>query len=143
LQALFGLTQVRRLPEFVSRRREIAERYRAKLSGVPGLEVLPVPDGAEPNYYKLIALLDGVEPELLRAELRDRHDVALGGYVYEVPLHQQPALRHLADGALPVAEDLCRRHICPPIYPSLTDEQLDHVVAAVDERMSAHLLGSS
>jgi perosamine synthetase len=141
MQAMLGLTQVRRLPEFVARRREIAERYRTKLAGVPGLEVVPVPDGAEPNYYKLIALVDGVEPEVLRAELRARHDVALGGYVYEVPLHQQPALRHLAGGPLPVAEDLCRRHICPPIYPSLTDEQLDHVVAAVDERMSSHLLG--
>ncbi len=141
MQAMLGLTQVRRLPGFVARRREIAERYRTKLAGVPGLEVVPAPDGAAPNFYKLIALVDGVEPEVLRAELRAQHDVALGGYVYEVPLHQQPVLRHLADGPLPVAEDLCRRHICPPIYPSLTDEQLDHVVAAVDERMSSHLLG--
>jgi perosamine synthetase len=142
LQAMLGLTQVRHLPEFVARRQEIAERYRTKLSGVPGLETVAVPDGARPNFYKLIALVDGVEPDVLKAELRALHHVSLGGYVYEVPLHQQPAFRDLADGALPVAEDLCRRHICPPIYPSLTDEQIDHVIAAIDERMSAHLLGT-
>lgn len=137
-QAILGLTQVPRLPQFIARRQEIAERYRAKLSGVPGLQVLPVPDGAQPNFYKLIVLVEGASPELLQRELREQYEISLGGYVYELPLHQQPVFRHLADSALPVAEDLCRRHLCPPIYPSLSDEQVDYVITAIDERVCAH-----
>lgn len=137
LQAILGLAQLRRLDEMIAQRRRVAERYRRGLADVPGIEVLDVPDGAHHNFYKLIALLDGVTPEELRASLREHHGVALGGYVYELPLHEQPVFAHLADGSLPVAEDLCRRHICPPIYPTLGDEQVDLVVGAIADRLAA------
>ncbi|MGC5032750.1 DegT/DnrJ/EryC1/StrS family aminotransferase [Micromonospora sp. DT229] len=139
VSAMFGLAQTARLPDFVARRREIAERYRQKLSGVPGITVLPEADGARSCYYKVIAVLDGVEPAVLREELHDRYDVTLGGAVYDLPMHQQPVFRQYADGPLPVAEDLCQRHICPPVYPSLTEAQLDHVVTALTERVNFHL----
>lgn len=135
---MFGVTQVARLPQFVARRRQIAERYRQGLSGVPGIAVLPEPDGARSCYYKLIALLDRLPPAVLAEELRTQYGVVLGGAVYELPLHQQPVFQPYADGPLPVAEDLCRRHICPPVYPSLTAEQLDLVITAIKERMDAH-----
>lgn len=139
VHAMFGLAQVARLPQFVARRREIADHYRHKLSGVPGVSVVPEQDGARSSYYKVIAVLDGVDPAVLRDELRERYLVTLGGAVYDLPLHQQPVFRQYADGPLPVAEDLCRRHVCPPVYPSLTDEQIDHVVTAMTDRMNAHL----
>jgi dTDP-4-amino-4,6-dideoxygalactose transaminase len=138
VQALFGVTQVARLPQFVARRRYVAERYRQGLSGIPGLTVLPESDGARSCYYKVIAVLDRVPPAVLADELRSGYGVTLGGAVYELPLHQQPVFAEYADGPLPVAEDLCRRHICPPVYPSLTEEQLDLVITAIKERMDAH-----
>lgn len=137
LQAILGIAQLRRLDEMISERQRVADGYRRGLAEVPGIEVLDVPEGAHHNFYKLIALLDDVAPEELRTSLREHHDVALGGYVYELPLHEQPVFAHLADGALPVAEDLCRRHVCPPIYPTLSDEQVDHVVGAIAERLAA------
>ncbi|HEU4421859.1 MAG TPA: DegT/DnrJ/EryC1/StrS family aminotransferase [Pilimelia sp.] len=141
VQAMFGLTQVARLAEFVARRRHIAERYRQGLSGVPGITVLPESDGARSCYYKVVAVLDGIAPAVLRDELRAKYDVVLGGAVYDLPLHEQPVFRQYADGPLPVAEDLCRRHICPPVYPSLTEDQLDHVIMAIKERIDAHVAG--
>jgi perosamine synthetase len=141
VQAMLGLAQVARLPEFVARRRHIAERYRQELSGVPGIRVLPEPGGAQPCYYKVIAMLDDVTPAVLRDELHRHYDVVLGGAVYELPLHQQPVFAEYADGPLPVAEDLCRRHVCPPVYPSLSEGQLDHVITAIKERMDAHAAG--
>lgn len=139
VHAMLGVTQVARLPHFVSRRRYIAERYRQGLSGVPGIAVLPEPDGARSCYYKVIATLDRLAPAVLAEELRTGYGVILGGAVYELPLHQQPVFAEYADGALPVAEDLCRRHICPPVYPSLTESQLDQVITAIKERMDAHV----
>lgn len=139
VQAMLGLAQLARLPQFVARRRQIAERYRQGLSGVPGVTVLPEPEGARSCYYKVIVLLDRVPPAVLAEQLRTGYGVVLGGAVYELPLHQQPVFRQYADGPLPVAEDLCRRHICPPVYPSLTTEQLDHVVTAMKELMDMHV----
>ncbi len=65
--------------------------------------------------------------------LKHRFNIATSGYVYDVPLHEQPAFRSYADGPLPRAADLCRRHICLPLYPSLTDEQAVYVGSAVYE----------
>jgi perosamine synthetase len=136
VQAMLGIAQLARLDDFIARRQAIAERYRLGLAEVPGIEVLPVPPRAFHNFYKVIALLEGVAPEELRARLRADHDIALGGYVYDVPLHRQPVFRELADGPLPVAEDLCARHVCPPVYPALTDAQVDHVVAALSQALT-------
>lgn len=134
LHAIVGLTQVRRLPAFVAARRAVAERYRQGLSGLPGLTVLPEPGGARSCYYKFVALLDGPDPAALRTALA-ADGVVLGGAVYDLPLHLQPVFAPYADGPLPVAEDLCRRHVCPPIYPSLTDEQIDVVIASFKSRL--------
>jgi perosamine synthetase len=137
VQAMLGLRQLDRLDEFIDRRGWVAERYEELLADTPGLEFVPTPEGGVNNHYKWIALVDGVEPDHLKQRLKDEHAVSLGGYVYELPLHEQPAFHRFADGPRPVAEDLCRRHICPPIYPSLTSAQVEHVANALRQELHA------
>jgi perosamine synthetase len=133
LHAILGLAQLRRLDEFIARRQAIATIYDRALSSVPGITALRPPEGARHNYYKYICLLQSTAPAELAEALRQRYGVATSGYVYELPLHEQPAFREYATCALPVAERLCRRHICLPLYPSLKDEQAVYVAHAVDE----------
>jgi perosamine synthetase len=137
VQAILGMRQLARLDEFIARRQKIAARYDEVLTDITGLEPLEVPDGAEHNFYKYIAFVRDQQPEDLRRRLAERHSVSLGGYVYDTPLHEQPVFRDFREGRLPVAEELCRSHICPPIYPSLTDEQIDHVAAALRTEVAA------
>jgi perosamine synthetase len=137
VQAIMGLAQLRRLDEFIMRRQEIAAIYDRLLSGVPGLELLPVPARVRHNYYKYIAFVHGVTPEELKVRLRRDYQITLGGYVYELPLHEQPVFRAFYQESLPVAEELCRRHICPPIYPELTDAQAEFVGQTLRQEMSA------
>jgi perosamine synthetase len=144
VQAIMGLTQLRRLHEFIERRRRIAAIYDRTLAAVPGLQLLPVPPRCKPNYYKYIAFLQGVAPDDLTHRLKQNHQVSLGGFVYELPLHAQPAFRPFYRGPLPTADDLCRRHICPPIYPDLTDEQAEYVAEAIRTEMAqSKLAGDS
>lgn len=137
IQAIMGLAQVRRLDRFISERRRIAAIYDNALLGIPGLQLLSVPERSRHNYYKYIAFLGGIAPTELSARLKQNHHVSPGGFVYELPLHEQPAFRSFYQGPLVVAEDLCRRHICLPIYPNLTDEEALYVGAAVREEMLA------
>ena len=127
VQAIMGLAQLRRLNEFITRRQEIAAIYDRLLARVPGLELLPVPASVHHNYYKYVAFVRGIAPEEIKVRLRRAYQIALGGYVYELPLHEQPVFRAFYQESLPVAEELCRQHICPPIYPDLTDEQAEFV----------------
>jgi dTDP-4-amino-4,6-dideoxygalactose transaminase len=131
IQAIMGLTQLRRLDEFIQRRQQIAAIYDQALGEVPGLELLPISPRCNPNYYKYIALLRYGGREELAARLRRNHQVSLGGSVYELPLHRQPAFQLYFQEPLSVAEDLCARHICPPIYPEMTDEQAEFVAEVI------------
>jgi perosamine synthetase len=142
--AVTGLVHLRRLEEFIRRRREVACRYDEVLAGLDGLEPLAEPAGCRGNYYKYIAVLpEGADRARFRQQLADEHDVRLAGEVYDTPLHWQPVFAEFApDGPgrlgsgqggppLPVAEDLCARHICLPVHSDMTAAEVDQVCGAV------------
>jgi len=139
--AVTGLVHLRRLGEFIERRRQVAARYDELLAGLDEIEPLAEPDGCRGNYYKYIAILPaGADRVRFRKQLREDHGVSLAGEVYDLPLHRQPVFAELAasqagagpDGpSLPVAEDLCARHICLPVHSDMTADEVDQVCAAV------------
>lgn len=134
--AAIGVSQLRRLPEFLDHRQSIADRYDKALTSID-LRPLIVPSGARCNYYKYIAFLpDGVERDKFKQLLRDDFGVGLSGEVYETPLHLQPVFRPWAKGSLPGAEHACARHVCLPISAALTDEQVDIVIESLAAAVS-------
>jgi dTDP-4-amino-4,6-dideoxygalactose transaminase len=131
--AIIGLKHLERLPAMIADRRRIAALYDDGLRGMRNLSTLPVPGGAVCNYYKYIAVLrERRDRKELKALLRERHGVSLAGEVYEDPLHKQPVFERYAAGALPVAEDLCARHICLPIFSGMTAEDAQQVLQALE-----------
>jgi perosamine synthetase len=130
--AVTGLVHLRRLSEFIEHRRSVAARYDQMLAGLDGLEPLAEPDGCRSNYYKYIAVLpEGTDRARFRRQLAEEHEVRLAGEVYDLPLHQQPVFAEYAGPPLPVAEDLCARHICLPVHSDMTSDEVDQVGAAV------------
>ena len=129
LHAAVGLVQLSRLDEFVAVRRRIARLYDEALGGIPGITPVLAPEGSEPNYYKYLALLDdGIERHAVKSALREEHAVGLSGEVYASPLHRQPVFADLAGGPLPVAEDLCARHVCLPVHNDMADAEAEQVL---------------
>ena len=130
--AVTGLVHLRRMDEFITRRREVAARYDKALAGLDGLEPLSEPAGCRGNIYKYIVLLPpGADRAWFKQELAGKHDVRLAGEVYDLPLHRQPVLAEYAAGALPVAEDMCARHVCLPVHSDMRDDEVDQVLTAV------------
>ncbi|MEO3744520.1 DegT/DnrJ/EryC1/StrS family aminotransferase [Plantactinospora sp. B5E13] len=111
------------------RRRELAAVYRSRLDGVGDL-VLP----AEPPNRRGVHHLFVVRTAHRDTLLSHLHAAGIGaGVHYPVPLHLQPAYASLGyrPGDLPVTEAWARECLSLPLYPELTDEQLDTVVAEV------------
>jgi perosamine synthetase len=137
LHAAVGLSQLGRLEEFVAERRRIARAYTRRLAGVVGIAPLVPPDRSRPNFYKYVALLNrGVNRLALKRTLKERFQVSLSGEVYETPCHRQPVFKQWASGAFPVAEDVCARHVCLPIYPGMTEAEIEYVGSALQETLS-------
>jgi dTDP-4-amino-4,6-dideoxygalactose transaminase len=129
LHAAVGAVQLARLDEFVAVRRGVARRYDEALAAMPGITPVLAPEGSEPNYYKYLAVLDeGIDRAALKKRLREEHGVGMSGEVYAGPLHHQPVFAGLAPRPLPVAEDLCARHVCLPIHNDMADSEAEQVI---------------
>jgi dTDP-4-amino-4,6-dideoxygalactose transaminase len=124
-------SQLARLDEFIAARQALAKRYDAAIEDL-GLRPLRIPAGEHCNYYKYVAFLpDGVDRAALKQTLRERFDIGLSGEVYDTPLHRQPVFEPYADGDLPGAEYIGARHICLPLYPSLSEGDADYVIESL------------
>jgi dTDP-4-amino-4,6-dideoxygalactose transaminase len=123
-----GLIHFRRLEEFVGWRERVAQQYTEGLRGLPLQPVLPT--GGRSSWYKYIALLPrGVDRDKLKAAMKAA-GVSLAGGVYDVPLHRQPVFKDIAT-PMPVADDVCPRHVCLPIYYGMREEEVSEVLATL------------
>jgi dTDP-4-amino-4,6-dideoxygalactose transaminase len=132
--AIIGLKHLERLPDMIADRRAAAAIYDEGLQEFKNVQALKVPPEVFCNYYKYIAILKELrDRKELKTALRERYGVSLTGEVYEAPLHKQPVFEKYAAGPLPIAEDLCARHICLPLYPGMTAEEARHVLLALKD----------
>jgi dTDP-4-amino-4,6-dideoxygalactose transaminase len=130
--AIIGHAQLGRLEEFVAARNRIARIYDNGLREIPGLTALSLPMASRSNYYKYIALLDAsLDRGALRKLLREQYSVGLSGEVYETPCHVQPVFAEYTDHEFPTAVDICRRHICLPVYAGMTADEAGYVLASL------------
>jgi perosamine synthetase len=130
--AIIGLRHLSRVPAMIADRQRIARLYDTALGDCRGLVPLAVPAGGSCNYYKYVAVLkEKRDRAALKKELKTVHGVSLSGEVYEAPLHEQPVFREYAKGPLPLAEDLCARHVCLPLFSGMEDAAARQVIDAV------------
>lgn len=139
ISAAIGLTQLNRLPGFIKSRNEIARYYDQKLSGMDRIQPVKTPTGFLNNYYKYTALLSQEIPrDDFKQKLREK-GVRPSGEVYWPPLHMEPIYQQLLkvkEGDFPIAEDVCRRMICLPIYSQMNLDEAQFVVEGVEEVLS-------
>jgi dTDP-4-amino-4,6-dideoxygalactose transaminase len=112
-------------------RRAAASFYSKRLDGVGDLRLPPVPGGSKPVWHLYVVRTR--RPERLAAHLAERR-VATSRH-YPTPPHLSHAYASLgfARGAFPVAEALADEGLSLPIFPGMTETQLESVVAAIRE----------
>jgi len=137
IHAAIGLSQFARLEEFIEDRRRIAKVYDEELKKIDKVTPIKIPPNVKSNYYKYVALLDdGIDRADIKKELKEKYGVNLSGEVYELPCHLQPIFKDLygfKGGEFPVAEDICKRQICLPVFATMTEEQAKYVIDSLRE----------
>jgi dTDP-4-amino-4,6-dideoxygalactose transaminase len=136
VQAAIGRAQLQRFPENQARRAAIVARYDRELADIQGLRRPARPaDGGHAWHLYVVQVLPefGVSRDDLIAELAER---GIECSVHFIPNHQQPYLRKLlkdeADPSrFPGAEEVSRRIVSLPLYPTLRDDQVDRVCQAI------------
>jgi len=132
-----GISQLKKLEANLARRRAIAARYTRAFRELSALITPAVREGMEPAWHlypirlRLESLSAG-RSEIFRA-LRAEN---LGVNVHYVPVHQHPYYRErfsYQGGEYPVAEDAYERLISLPMFPAMTEQDVNDVIAAVSK----------
>ncbi len=125
MQAAILRVKLRTTDEAIAARARHAAHYTDRLSGLPGLRIPRVASSNKPVSYVYNILLDARDG--LAALFREK---GIGYSIYyPKPLHLQKCFAYLGyrEGDFPVAESVAKRIIALPIYPELTDDEVDAV----------------
>ena len=130
LQAALGISQMRRLDDFVRYRHVLTKRYNSLLAGLP----IKLPYQSEDSFsalhlYPIQIELDKIKKSHSQVfnELREN---GLGVNLHYIPIHTQPYYLKMGFkiGDFPLAEDYYSRAISIPLFYSMTFEQQDIVI---------------
>jgi perosamine synthetase len=132
VQCALGLSQLAKLEEFIARRRKIAATYDAALEGLPGIVLPGRREYVEPGWHLYVIRVAG-EPSLRKTLFNRLRELGLGVQVHYIPVHYHPYYRALGyeRGAMPVAEDFYARAISVPIYPKMSDTEVESSIERV------------
>ncbi|MEW6750744.1 MAG: DegT/DnrJ/EryC1/StrS family aminotransferase [Candidatus Latescibacterota bacterium] len=117
------------LDDWNEKRRAIAARYDAGLGDLPQVRVPEVAPWAEHVYHLYVVRVP--DREALGADLKECGIAT--AVQYPLPLHLTPAYASLGygPGSLPACEEACRQIISLPMFPDLTEAQVEHVIDRV------------
>jgi len=128
LQAVILRSKLKRIEPFNQGRRRAAHQYSEGLAAINGTTP-PHEDGKGVHVYHQYTLLSDRRDEIMKA----LQEAGIGCAVYyPIPLHQQKAFAATCQGlSLPVTEEITRRCLSLPIYPELTEEQVESVLGVI------------
>jgi dTDP-4-amino-4,6-dideoxygalactose transaminase len=134
-----------RLPKLetdIARRRELVHRYRAELADLEGISIPFTDDAVDTSScYVMPLMLDDGEH---RPELRESMLAAgVQTSVLYPAIHEFTAYAHPDMPSLPQSEEVSRRELTLPLFPTLTERDQDRVVAALRGGLEAAPAGAS
>jgi dTDP-4-amino-4,6-dideoxygalactose transaminase len=136
IASAIGIHQLAKLPRFLRRRQELAQRYLHELRELPLVLPADAPNGDIHAWHLFVIRLSNTA-SLSRNELiQSLSDRGVGTSVHYVPLHRQPYWRdryRLTSSMFPVAETAYQSMVSIPLYTRMSDKDQDRVICALRE----------
>ena len=137
-QCALGLSQLKKLPKTLEIRRKIASRYDDVFASMPTIRPLALEKHVLHAYHLYVVKLNfeaiGSNRESLFHKLRNK---GVGANVHYIPVHLQPYYRkHFGthSGLCPVTEKAYEKILSIPLFPGMTDEDINRVIAVISEK---------
>jgi len=139
IHAALGLSQMRRLDEFLIQRHTIAQRYNQLLSDLPVTTPWQHPDSYSAYHLYVIRLQLSSKSKTQRQVYEALRAAGILANLHYIPVYRQPYYEQMgfAAGYCPEAEQYYAQAISIPLYPGLTTEQQDYVVRTLREAIEA------
>lgn len=131
-QAALGRSQLRKLPNWIERRRALAQRYDQLLAGYSFARPLAVMPDVTHAYHLYVVQLAIEELSIDRSQIfAELRKAGIGVNVHYIPVYLHPFYRNRFNyqpGLCPQAEAAYERILSLPIFPAMTDQDVDYVV---------------
>jgi perosamine synthetase len=140
-QCALGISQLHKLDAWLDRRRNIARRYDQAFENIPAVRPLGVRDQVSHARHLYVVRVIPEEGQLDRAAVFALlRQAGIGVNVHYLPVHLHPFYRNrygTGPGLCPLAEAAYEQILSLPIFPSMSDEEVDRVAEAVRGAVSA------
>jgi perosamine synthetase len=134
-QCALGISQLKKLPDFVEKRREIAAHYDAAFADIEYVQPLHVRDDVTHAYHLYMVQFDTDKLNMSRGEIFNALRAEnIGVNVHYIPVHLHPYYRQnlgTRPGMCPVAEAAYEKIITLPVFPAMTEGDVGDVIAAI------------
>ncbi|MBO4910874.1 MAG: UDP-4-amino-4,6-dideoxy-N-acetyl-beta-L-altrosamine transaminase [Lachnospiraceae bacterium] len=133
-QAALLISQMNRIDEFVARRKEIVARYDEAFANVPGIIIQKNIPESDTSRHLYVIRLDLEKLTCTRREFFDAMSAEnVQCQIHYVPVYWFPYYRHLGyeKGLCPNAEEVYKGIMSIPLYPRMTDEDIEDTIHAV------------
>jgi UDP-4-amino-4,6-dideoxy-N-acetyl-beta-L-altrosamine transaminase len=141
-QCALGLSQLEKLDEFVRKRREYANHYNQALADVDGIITPELADSINPSWHIYVIQLALEKFEGGRKEIYEALQAEnIGVNVHYIPVYYHPYYQKLGyeRGLCPNAEFLYERFITLPLFPKMTENDVNDVIEAVKKVVGYYL----
>jgi perosamine synthetase len=134
-QCALGLSQLRKLPDWIARRREIAREYDLAFAKLPAITPLDTSSDITHAYHLYVIRLEGAQERGGRSGIFETlRKEGIGVNVHYFPVHLHPFYRKrfaTHPGMCPVAEVAYEQILSLPIFPAMEDREVKEVIKAV------------
>lgn len=130
VQCALGISQMKKLENFVAKRRDIAKKYDDAFAGNPNIIIPSQKEGCNNSYHLYVIQVQNVDRRQVFEKLRD---AGIGVNVHYIPVYTFPYYRKhgYKNVVCKNAEELYKHIISLPMYPDLTMEQQEYVINKV------------
>ena len=139
LQAALGVSQMQRLNDYVARRHALARRYDERLAPLPVTLPWQHPDGYSGLHLYVIRLQLGQIRQTHHQVFESLRQQGIGVNLHYIPVHTQPYYQQMGfkAGDYPEAERYYTEAISLPLFQTMTEQQQDEVVAALERSLQS------
>jgi perosamine synthetase len=134
IQAALGISQLKVIDEFIERRREIANAYNQAFQNSSLIKTPYQLEGTQSGWHIYSLQLELEKLAKSRREtFEELRGLNIGVHVHYIPVYWHPYYQQLGyeKGLCPIAEDWYEKAITLPIFPKMTDRDVDDVINAV------------